>query len=203
MVNWFRQTKGGFMKFSADALEQQKLLQSEGYYKAKLDGLWGQLSCRAMDAYCIATYKTHIKVIRAFSTNTSTAGRLFLNGLYQCDTLEDPYHPVKVYGDTRIPEGFYHIDIRATGGFHNRYSRRYPEFHEGMLQLRNVPGYTYILIHIGNSAKDTRGCILVGRRSNKGNYIYSSAVAYKRLYTKVITEARRGDLFISLQDFDR
>lgn len=98
-----------------------------------------------------------------------------------CDTLEDPWHSEKLAGDTRIPEGRYELRLRTVGGFHERYLRRYgPDFHKGMLWLQDVPQFELILMHGGNTIKDTKGCVLVGVRSSGG--LIQSQIMYRRTY---------------------
>ncbi len=67
-----------------------------------------------------------------------------------------------------------------------------------------MPGFEYILIHIGNSAKDTEGCLLVGEQCNidylHGGTIQRSAAAYSSLYKNVIHDAISGDLVIRIVD---
>ena len=91
-----------------------------------------------------------------------TVGRLYADGEFLCWTLENPKHKKKIWGDTRIPAGVYNIKLRTAGKFHRRYKKRFPDIHKGMLHLQDVPNFKYILIHCGNSKKDTHGCILTG-----------------------------------------
>ena len=64
--------------------------------------------------------------------------------------------------ETCIPEGTYDIKFRKTGGFHAKYSERYKNAHYGMLHIQDVPNFTYILIHTGNTDEHTSGCLIVG-----------------------------------------
>ena len=118
----------------------------------------------------------------------STLGCLTV-GAASCWTLEDERRKVKVKGETCIPEGEYPITLRTEGGFHERYKKAYPAMHHGMLWLRDVPGFEYILIHQGNTDDDTAGCILLGTTpmiDHAGEFLVrDSAVAYKKLYPLV------------------
>lgn len=131
-----------------------------------------------------------ITVIRYASAPESTLGLLFINGQFECYTLEDEYRTEKKYAETRIPAGLYHIKLRKVGGFHARYKRKFPKFHVGMLEIMDVPGFKYVLIHIGNKDDDTAGCLLVGDSTNNNQiadgFIGSSRQAYKRFYQKVL-----------------
>ena len=103
-----------------------------------------------------------IKIKRLNTTKHSTIGTLSIDGEFECFTLEDPYHAVKVKGNTRIPNGIYKLGLRTEGGLHERYSEIFGNDHKGMIWLRDVPNFTYIYIHIGNTHEHTAGCPLVG-----------------------------------------
>jgi len=135
-----------------------------------------------------------LTVIRHNLQDDYTSGILLIDGVFECYTLEDEQREVKVWGETCVPDGEYEITLRKTGGFHNRYSRKFETLHKGMLWVRDVPNFEYILIHIGNDDEDTAGCLLVGQvaYSNK-NYIASSTLAYKAMYRKVIKAFDRGE----------
>jgi len=120
----------------------------------------------------------------------ATNGILFIDGVFECYTLEDEVRDVKVHSETAIPEGTYDIKFRKEGGFHTRYKARYGNTHYGMLELQDVPNFKYILIHAGNTDEQTAGCILVGDSQNNNDiqtdgFIGSSRNAYKRIYPLV------------------
>lgn len=125
-------------------------------------------------------------------TNDPTKGLLFIDGVFQCYTLEDKKRPVKIKAETCIPAGEYEIKLRTSGTHHIEYGKKFPEFHIGMLHLQDVPGFQYILIHIGNSIKDTEGCILVGNKP-QGDNIIDSTLAYVKLYQKVAPALKKGE----------
>ena len=105
-------------------------------------------------------------------------------------TLEDEYRDEKKYGETRIPDGTYKLDLRKTGGYHQKYSKRFKDIHIGMLHVTNVPGFEYILIHCGNTDEHTAGCLLVGdsqenNQIKKDGFIGKSTQAYKRIYPRI------------------
>lgn len=126
---------------------------------------------------------------RIQNTEEETLGALYLDGKLQCFTLEDEYRKVKLDGETRIPRGLYDIKLRTEGRLHEAYKLKY-DFHKGMLWLQDVPGFTFIYFHIGNSNLDTSGCILVGAKAsilgNGAIGLEHSTIAYKDLYRKVI-----------------
>jgi hypothetical protein len=133
---------------------------------------------------------------RNIHSSDYTIGEIRIGGKFECYTLEDEFRDVKVKGETRIQKGTYVIKLRKEGGFHQRYLKRFgKDFHKGMLHVTNVPGFEYILIHIGNTEKDTAGCVLVGATRDivKGT-IGGSEVAYRRLYPKVLKALQAGEL---------
>ena len=99
-----------------------------------------------------------LQVIRTQFGQDATNGMLFIDGLFECYTLEDQYQEIKVMHETCIPEGTYDIKFRTVGGFHTRYKERYGSSHYGMLWLQDVPGFEYILVHTGNTDEHTSGC---------------------------------------------
>jgi len=127
-----------------------------------------------------------------------------IDGVFECFGLENEHRIDKVPGETRIPRGFYSINLRTVGGFHANYSGRFPQFHEGMLQVMDVPNFEYILIHVGNTDDDTAGCLLTGCNANTSPSLSVgySLKAYKRIYSKVIEAAKAKDLTIEYWDND-
>jgi len=138
-----------------------------------------------------------LTVVRTQFGTDATNGLLFINGIFECYTLEDQYQAVKVMHETCIPEGTYDIKFRKTGGFHAKYSERYKNAHYGMLHIQDVPNFTYILIHTGNTDEHTSGCLIVGETQqdleiSKDGFIGSSTVAYKKMYAKVAGQLLQG-----------
>lgn len=118
----------------------------------------------------------------ALSEN-STAGRLFVEGAFECYTLEDtmreePHKPVsewKIKGRTAIPTGNYRVTLAPSA---KRGGRIMP-------LLLAVPGFVGIQIHSGNTAEDTEGCILVGSWRDNADTIRGSRAAYDKLFPKI------------------
>jgi len=154
-----------------------------------------------------------LEVIRFSSGTDSTNGVLFeidkhtpaphAEG-YRCKrtflayTLEDEYREEKKYGETRIPNGTYKLALRTVGGYNEKYKRRFPDFHVGMLHVTNVPNFEYILIHCGNTDEHTAGCLLVGdsqenNQITKDGFIGKSTQAYKRIYPRIAEALVRGE----------
>ena len=105
-------------------------------------------------------------------------------------TLEDEYRSEKKFGETRIPNGTYKLGLRKVGGYHAKYTKRFPHIHVGMLHVLDVPGFEYILIHCGNTDENTAGCLLVGDSQENNQittdgFIGKSTQAYKRIYPRI------------------
>jgi hypothetical protein len=126
-----------------------------------------------------------LELRRVMQHGEATLGALFVDGALACFTLEDAWHADKVPGATRIPAGRYIVAVRTYGATHQKYAARY-DFHRGMLELLSVPNYSDVLIHIGNTERDTAGCILVGDSIHASMFLEASLVAYRRVYNQVM-----------------
>lgn len=121
-------------------------------------------------------------VERRFLGKDYTIGKLFVDGEYFCDTLEDPVRDIKpdgsgkIAGNTAIPYGEYEVIVNES-----------PKFGRKLPRLLNVPHFEGILIHRGNTSKDTAGCILVGENKVKGKVINSTP--YEEKLVKLIEGA--------------
>lgn len=134
-----------------------------------------------------------IEVNRIFKASTYTIGELSVNNKYLCDTLEDRVRPTgeKVYGETAIPSGTYTVTL----SYSNRFKKTMPE-------ILNVPNFSGIRIHCGNSSKDTEGCLLVGKWDGKTeNWISDSKNSYNKLYS-LLEEAfnKKENITITIKD---
>lgn len=143
-----------------------------------------------------------IIVSRDKNNGDTTIGRMFIDGEFECWTLEDQPNEKKVYGETRIPAGTYEVKLRTEGTTHEAYKKRFQNVHKGTLHLQDIPGFKYVLIHIGNTDEDTLGCILVGN-SVKDWKLVDSTKAYLKMYQKVSEALLEGEkVTITLQDND-
>ena len=154
-----------------------------------------------------------LEVLRFSSEADSTNGLLFdiTNGQrkFLSYTLEDEYRKEKVMSETRVPAGTYNVTLRTEGGFYQDYTERFgSDFNKGMLWVRDVPGFEYILIHIGNTDENTSGCLLVGDTQNnnqitKDGFIGSSTNNYKRIYPPIAEVlSNNGIVSITYTDYD-
>jgi hypothetical protein len=126
-----------------------------------------------------------LELERIFLGADYTIGKLFIDGVYECDTLEDTVREFKIKHETAIPKGTYKVIITMS----QRFQRLLP-------LLVNVPGFDGIRIHPGNTKADTSGCLLVGQNKVKGMVINSRAT-FNRLFAKLLL-AENIDITITL-----
>lgn len=130
---------------------------------------------------------------RRYKCNGYTIGRLLVDGKYFCDTLEDTDRGLsddmtkveiqarKLEHITAIPTGVYYITLGVSSPKFGS-NKFYQEVCNGKLpRLMGVKGFDGVLIHCGNTAKDTDGCIIVGENKVKGQVI-NSKTTFRRLY---------------------
>lgn len=140
---------------------------------------------------------------RSFKGPDYTIGKLYINDVYECDTLEDQDRGLtsqmsiseielkKVYGKTAIPTGTYKIDMTTVSPKFK--DRVWAKPYKGILpRLIDVKGYSGVLIHVGNKAEDTLGCILVGENKVKGQVVNSTATFYE-LMTVLLKAQSAGE----------
>lgn len=148
-----------------------------------------------------------IRIDRRWKKSTYTIGRLYLDGVFFCNTLEDKDRGLrqtdslesikarKVYGETAIPTGCYEVLMDVTSP---KYADIvwYKNLCGGkMPRLKNVPGFDGILFHPGSSALDCMGCILVGRNKVVGGLVQSKDT-FKALYKRLETAYNKGEKII-------
>ena len=141
----------------------------------------------------------NILLKRIAKKETYTIGKLYIDDVYFCDTIEDkdrglnqgmPINDIKkkkVYGETAIPTGTYSLVI----DYSSRFKRR-------MAHILNVPGYEGIRIHTGNTAKDSLGCIIVGKNKVVGKVV-ESKITYDKLFPLLEKAYKKGKINITIQ----
>ena len=138
---------------------------------------------------------------------TYTIGRLYVDGVRFCDTLEDTDRGLKQTMDlavlrakkrrgiTAIPAGRYKVTLNVKSPKFSQ--KKAYDFCGGYLpRLINVPAYDGVLIHIGNYPKDTEGCILVGKNTKVGA-VLESTTTFKALYEKL--KSTKEDIYITIK----
>lgn len=121
-----------------------------------------------------------------------TIGRLYINGVRFCDTLEPPVRDLqadgsgKVKGKTAIPAGEYYVQVTQS-----------PRFRRLLPLLLNVPHFSGVRIHAGNTVADTQGCILVGENKQVGKVLnsrkYEQLLVHRLLDTSGAIKIRIND----------
>ena len=181
---------GKLVKYG-DKGESVKLLQAHLNtfgFGLIIDGIFGKKSLEALvkwsgekiTEYDVSNLKLEMKLVRTKFKDTQTVGKLYLNGVYFCDTLEDKNRDLnkngifdgsekKVYAQTCIPFGQYKVIINQS----SRFKRLMP-------RLLNVPHFDGILIHNGVTEKNSAGCILVG--SYDGQKLVRSKEIFNKLF---------------------
>lgn len=130
-----------------------------------------------------------LELKRGESTSKSTPGELFVNGVHECFTIEDVVRPpgVKIPGKTAIPFGTYQVTWERSPHLSKIAGRDFftPRLHD-------VPGFEGVLIHSGNTADDSLGCILVGL-TRALDRVDGSRAACLALYPKIEAACARGE----------
>lgn len=147
-----------------------------------------------------------LKITRKYKKQGYTIGELFIDGKKFCDTLEpedrgltsdmtgEEVRRLKVMRKTAIPKGRYQVRMDVVSPKYK--TRAAYEFCEGKLpRLVAVPGFSGILIHIGNWKEDTGGCILVGRNIVKGGLLHSTRT-FHLLYARL--KEAKDDIVIEI-----
>lgn len=123
-----------------------------------------------------------LRLDRFLFSDDTAIGKLYLNDVYECYTLEDKVRKdKKVFGETAIPYGRYKVIIT----YSNRFKRNLP-------LLVDVPDYSCIRIHPGNTEHDTLGCILPGQ-SYKKDMVFSSKKAFDKLFDRLQDAINKGE----------
>lgn len=132
---------------------------------------------------------------RHFLGKEYTIGRLYREDKYLCDTLEDTVRELpdgeagpfyKVPGETAIPRGRYRVEVNKS-----------PKFGRELPLLLDVPFFSGIRIHRGNTHIDTDGCILVGENKVVGKVIHST-VWEKSVTALLKDDNERGKVYITI-----
>ena len=131
-----------------------------------------------------------IKLIRESFGDTFTEGKLLIDNVFECYTVEDTDRKmeddltVKVNGKTAIPRGRYEVVLSMS----NRFKKVLPE-------ILNVPGFAGIRVHSGNSSIDTEGCIILGSVNDKldDDWIGGSKIALTQFMAKLETAKENNE----------
>ena len=135
--------------------------------------------------------------------NEYTIGKLYVDGEYVADTIEDTVRDldkdgkfangeVKIPGKTAIPYGRYEITMKVKSPKYSNFSKySWAKKYDGYLpRLLNVPHFDGVLIHVGNSALDSEACVLVGENKVVGKVI-NSVNTFRRLMDEYLVPAKK------------
>lgn len=151
-----------------------------------------------------------ITVIRRWKKDTYTIGDLYIDGKWFCNTIEDKdrnlyqgmslewIKELKVYGQSAIPYGRYKITMKIQSPKYAN-SKQYEKCNGYIPRLENVPGFDGILCHIGNTAKDSYGCILLGENKVKGMVVNSTTFFWKFYDILKKADDEGKDIYITIQ----
>lgn len=145
-----------------------------------------------------------LRLVRRYKAEDYTIGTLYVDGVAFCDTIEDKdrgladsmtlaeVKRLKVYGKTAIPVGRYRIDMKSIS---TRFAgRTWAKRYNGIVpRLEGVKGFAGVLIHVGNTADDTLGCIIVGENKVKGKVVNSQKIYYRLMDDHLIPSAKRNE----------
>lgn len=116
------------------------------------------------------------------SNESCTIGNLSVDGNWECFVLEDPVRATKIAGKTAIPAGKYKVQITMS-----------PRFQKPLPLLLNVPNYSGVRIHTGNTAEDTEGCLLPGQTNPTPYSVGNSGKAFAALMEKLRAAESSGE----------
>ena len=135
--------------------------------------------------------------------NNSTLSEIYVDDVMISYGLEDAVRERKIKGETAIPAGEYPLILNTNGAMNARYKRKFQAVHQGMVEIKEIPNYSYVYIHIGNNIGDTAGCLLVGQSWEliEGDYeLRRSKKAYIALYQKLIKLMAKEQVFIVISN---
>ena len=141
----------------------------------------------------------NITVKRIAKRGSYTIGKMHIDGEYFCDTLEDTDRGLsqsmdlneikskKVPGQTAIPTGTYKVIVNQS-----------PKFKRNLPRLLAVPGFEGVLIHRGNTNKDTAGCILIGENKEVGKVINSTRYEMRLVNKLLYIQSNKENITITI-----
>lgn len=145
-----------------------------------------------------------ILIKRIAKKETYTIGKLYIDGKYYCDTIEDKDRGLtqsmsskeiadkKIKHKTAIPTGKYELTLKVKSPKYSQKKAFVDYCNAFMPRFVNIPGYEGVLIHTGNTAEDSSGCIVVGYNKVVGKVI-NSMNAFKTIYPVMKTASDKGE----------
>lgn len=147
-----------------------------------------------------------IVVDRRYRKEDYTISRMLINGQFFCNTLEPPVRDLnengifdcgetKTEGKSAIPFGRYKVTLDVKSPKYSNFTK-YPwaQLYDGYLpRLIDVPHFEGVLIHVGNTVKDTAGCLLCGKNTEKGKVTNSTLTFCSLMNEYLLPAKRRGE----------
>lgn len=140
-----------------------------------------------------------ILVDRKYKKDLYTISNLYIDDKYFCNTIEDTDRGLtqttslaeikknKIPSKTAIPSGIYKVTLDIVSPKYSKNSYYQSICKSKLPRLLNVPGFDGILIHCGNTEKDSAGCLIVGENKVKGKVINSKAT-FEKLYKELLKD---------------
>ena len=154
----------------------------------KLDNLARKIDEKSLTQLNSTFNGTTLTVLRYIDDGETTLGLLFFRDSFFSYSLEDTYRDVKVMGETRIPAGEYTVDFnKMVTDLTQTYRNKYPWF-AYHLEIKDVPNFGDVYIHIGNTSADTMGCLLIADgidSSSAHKSLTLSMQAFQRFYKRM------------------
>ena len=146
--------------------------------------------------------------LRISTSNKSTIGAFYIDEKFECYTMEDTYRPEKVKGETRIPAGTYDVEFRKTITEKTESYRKRHSFFTWHLHIKDVPNYTAVYIHAGNTPEHTEGCLLLNNIAYNNQIgldkCGDSRTAFETSYRKISKALNEGErVKIGIVDYDK
>lgn len=154
--------------------------------------------------------KMELTLDRRWKKDKYTIGNLYINGEWFCNTVEDKDRGLsqdmsledikkkKVYSETAIPTGKYRISMKRKSPKYSQ-KKQYEKCGGYVPYLRDVPGYSGILIHIGNWPTESAGCILVGENKVRGGVVNSTTWFWKLYDILKAADERNEEIWITIK----
>lgn len=138
----------------------------------------------------------NLNLKRIYKGNEYTIGKLYIDGEYFCDTIEDTVRDLKtkedkIYAKTAIPAGEYDVEMNIISPKFSQ-KKDYDWCRGRLPRLKNVPFFEGILIHSGSTEKSSAGCIIVGYNTVKGR-VTDSMNTMKKLWVKLNVADEMGE----------
>jgi len=133
----------------------------------------------------IAIGRCTLTILRYVDDGETTLGLIFLRNKFFAYTLEDAHQDIKIQQKTRIPAGIYNIDFMKTETeLTKKYRKIYSDWFDFHLEVRHIPNFENVYIHVGNTHENSDGCILIadGVSAGTSKSLQNSRDAYQRFY---------------------